>query len=166
MPRRCSRNSCSPSSATITLFAPPCMDNIIVYSDTWSDHLSHIEIVLDKLRESGLTANPSKCKWGGRSMEFLGHQVGSERMMMPAHRAQGLGECNMPTTKNSLHAFLGAIGFYHRLVRRQFSFPSPQSRHLPKLNGQRKVRRSFAIFVPPSSSHDPFVYLCQMIPSL
>ena len=49
-------------------------------------------------------------------MEFLGHQVGDGRMMMPAHRADALGKYSQPTTKKGLRAFLGAIGFYKRYV--------------------------------------------------
>ena len=97
-------------------FCTPYMDDIIVFSESWSDHLSHLAQVLDKLRQAGLTANPKKCEWGGKSMEFLGHQVGGGRMSMPAHRAQALGQYNMPTTKKHLRAFLGSIGFYYRYV--------------------------------------------------
>ena len=43
----------------------------------------HIRLVLETLRQAGLTANPKKCKWGGKSMDFLGHQVGGGRMSMP-----------------------------------------------------------------------------------
>ena len=97
-------------------FCTPYMDDIVIFSNSWEEHLDHIERVLTRLREAGLTANPDKCKWGGQTMEFLGHQVGDGRMMMPAHRAEALGRYSQPTTKKGLRAFLGAIGFYRRYV--------------------------------------------------
>ena len=97
-------------------FCTPYMDDIVVFGNSWEEHLDHIERVLTRLREAGLTANPDKCKWGGQTMEFLGHQVGDGRMMMPAHRAEALGRYSQPTTKKGLHAFLGAIGFYRRYM--------------------------------------------------
>ena len=37
------------------------IDDIVVFSSTWSDHLIHIRKVLNALRRAGLHANPSKC---------------------------------------------------------------------------------------------------------
>ena len=64
-------------------FCTPYMDDIIVYSDTWSDHLSHIQKVLDKLREAGLTAKQTPASVGREESPWL--HVGNGRMMMPAH---------------------------------------------------------------------------------
>ena len=43
-------------------FSTPYMDDII-YSDSWQDHIQHIRKVLQTLRQTGLTADPRKCKW-------------------------------------------------------------------------------------------------------
>ena len=99
-----------------TMFCTPYMDDIVIFSDTWDDHLQHIETVLTKLRQAGLTANLAKCKWGGQIMEFLGRQVGDSRMMLPVHRAEALGKYSQPMPKKGLRAFLGAIGFYRCYV--------------------------------------------------
>ena len=98
-------------------FSTPYMDDVIIFSKSWNDHVEHIRKVLETLRQAGLTANPSKCKWGGEHMDFLGHRVGGGRMLMPAHRVQALSEYNMPTTKKGLRAFLGSIGFYRRYIQ-------------------------------------------------
>jgi len=95
----------------------PYMDNIVVYSDNWEEHLKHIRVVLGRLKEAGLTANPKKCYWGGSTIEFLGHHVGGGRMALPAHRAEALSQYTRPTTKKGLRAFLGSIGFYRRYVQ-------------------------------------------------
>jgi len=58
----------------------PYMDDLVIFSNSWEEHLTHIKSVLQKLRNAGLTANPSKCVWGGTSVEFLGHQVGGGKM--------------------------------------------------------------------------------------
>ena len=51
------------------------IDDIIVYSSSWKDHLVHIREVLQALRQAGLTAKPSKCVWGAKSLTYLGHTV-------------------------------------------------------------------------------------------
>jgi len=99
-------------------YCSPYMDDVTVYSETWEDHLEHIRRVLGRLQSAGLTANPKKCQWGGQMIEFLGHQVGNGRMSLPSHRAEAFKRYTKPSTKKSLKAFLGAIGFYHRYVQR------------------------------------------------
>ena len=100
------------------LFSMAYMDDVVIFSDSWADHLVHIEEVLKSLKEADLTANPRKCKWGGTSVEFLGHRVGAGKMSMPQHRVQALSTYARPTTKKGLRAFLGSIGFYRRYVHK------------------------------------------------
>ena len=99
-------------------FTTAYMDDIVVFSDSWENHLNHIDVVLTALGNAGLTANPRKCRWGGKSIEFLGHQVGGGEMSVPIHRVQALSSYNRPTTKKGLRAFLGSIGFYRRYVEK------------------------------------------------
>ena len=60
--------------------------------------------------------NPSKCRWGGRAVEFLGHFVGRGSMAVPAHRTTALAEYTKPKSKRGLRAFLGSVGFYRRYL--------------------------------------------------
>ena len=54
-------------------FCSPYMDDLIIYSSSWADHVDHVRRVLTCLKGTGLTANPAKCHWGVTRMEFLGH---------------------------------------------------------------------------------------------
>ena len=97
-------------------FSTPYMDDVIIFSNSWDDHIDHIKTVLDTIRKAGLMANPTKCRWGGEYMEFLGHRVGGGCLSMPTHRVEALSRYSLPTTKKGLRAFLGSIGFYRRYV--------------------------------------------------
>jgi len=96
--------------------AKPYMDDIVIFSHTWVDHVRHIRSVLNKLSEAGLTANPKKCYWGGKCVEFLGHMIGGGEMMLPQHRVTALTNYVKPNTKKGLRAFLGSVSFYRRYV--------------------------------------------------
>ena len=100
------------------LYSTAYMDDIVVFSTSWEDHLAHIDTVLTALGKAGLTANPSKCRWGGKSVEFLGHQIGTGEMSVPSYRVQALSSYTRPTTKKGLRAFLGSIGFYRCYVEK------------------------------------------------
>ena len=98
-------------------FASPYMDDIIIYSTSWKEHKQHVRSVLKCLKEAGLTANPKKCCWGGKVMDFLGHRVGDGSMTIPDKRVEALRTYTRPTTKKGLRSFLGAVSFYRRYVQ-------------------------------------------------
>ena len=94
-------------------FATPYMDDVVIFSENWDDHVKHIE-VLTCIGEAGLTVNPKKCCWGGKGIEFLGHTIGKGNMSIPEHRATALSNYTRPKTKRGLRAFLGSVSFYRR----------------------------------------------------
>ena len=102
--------------ANVTEFATPYMDDVVIFSATWDDHVIHIESVLQSIGKAGLTVNPNKCCWGGRGVEFLGHFIGKGQMSIPAHRCTALATYTRPKTKKGLRAFLGSVGFYRRYL--------------------------------------------------
>ena len=52
------------------------IDDVIVFSKCWEDHLEDVKMVLDSLKKCGLTAKPSKCERGATTLTYLGHTVG------------------------------------------------------------------------------------------
>ena len=63
--------------------------DIIVYSKNWSEHMQHLREVLKVLRKAGLTPCPSKCAWGKRTVNYLGHVVESGSIVKPCLSRQG-----------------------------------------------------------------------------
>lgn len=45
-------------------YAAAYLDNIIIHSSTWTEHLQQLRAVLEELHKAGLTANPRKCHLG------------------------------------------------------------------------------------------------------
>ena len=90
------------------------IDDILVHSSSWSEHLIHIQEVLEQLRKVGLTAKPSKCVWGARALTYLGHEVGGGIVRVPELRVKAIKDFRLPRTKRDLRAFLGTVGYYRR----------------------------------------------------
>jgi len=63
------------------------IDDIVVYSYTWQEHLTHIQDVLTDLRTAGLTASSLKCEWGNQKMIYLGHVIGGGQLSVPPDTA-------------------------------------------------------------------------------
>ena len=59
-----------------TPFVSPYLDDIIIYINTWTEHVEHLRAVFLMLREAGLQINRRKCHFATNECEYLGHQVG------------------------------------------------------------------------------------------
>ena len=54
------------------------IDNLIIHTNEWQVHLQVLEELLQHMQKAGLTAKPSKCVFGAKSIEFLGHYIGRD----------------------------------------------------------------------------------------
>ncbi|GET58735.1 retroviral-like aspartic protease 1 [Rhizophagus irregularis DAOM 181602=DAOM 197198] len=54
------------------------IDDIIIYSKNWNEHLQHIKIVLEELRKANMMLKLKKCEWVKKNVEYLGHIVGTD----------------------------------------------------------------------------------------
>ena len=64
-------------------FARVYIDDVLVYSDSWEEHMNHITKVLSALCAAGLTAKPAKCQWRQKYLDYLGHRVGGGQLCVP-----------------------------------------------------------------------------------
>ena len=54
------------------------INDILIYSKYWEEHVQHVDKVLQLLNENELYAKPSKCFFGIKEVEYLGHIVSHE----------------------------------------------------------------------------------------
>ena len=54
-------------------YAAACLDDLVIYSNSWEDHMLHHAKVFDRLRGAGLTTKPRKCQFGMMQCVYLGH---------------------------------------------------------------------------------------------
>ena len=57
-------------------------------------------------------ANPLKCVWGARLLDYLEHHVGMGKVRVPEVRVRATKDCVRPTPQKGLRAFLGTAGYY------------------------------------------------------
>ena len=97
-------------------FCAAYVDDILIYSDGWDEHLGHVNLVLAALEKVGLTAKRTKCEWGKSTLEYIGHQIGDGMVAIPEHRVTAVKEYVKPNTKKIVRAFLGTTGYYRRFI--------------------------------------------------
>ena len=92
------------------------IDDILIYSSSWGEHLAHVKETLMCLRRARLTAKWSKCEWGKEQLEYLGHRIGGGIVEVPEARVKAMAEFRQPVTKKDVRAFLGTTGYYRKFI--------------------------------------------------
>ena len=92
------------------------IDDIVVFSESWPEHISALRDVFDRLSKAGLTVKPSKVKIGFSQIELLGHIVGNGCRKPMEDKVKTIINAKPPTTKKLMRSFLGLLGFYRQYI--------------------------------------------------
>ena len=106
-------------------FAAAYLDDLVVFSSTWEEHLRQVKAVLQRLREAGLTAKPKKCQFGMDRCNYLGHVVGGGRVQPEASKVEAVEKFAIPETKKQVRAFLGLTGYYRKFIPNYATVAAP-----------------------------------------
>ena len=87
------------------------IDDIVIYSDSWEEHLRTLKELFCTLRRARSTARPTKCLLGANRMEFLGHQIGGDVITPSSDNLEKVEKTPRLTTKKQARSFLGLLGY-------------------------------------------------------
>ncbi|PNX98954.1 retrotransposon-related protein, partial [Trifolium pratense] len=107
-------------------------DDILVYSPTLTDHLSHLEQVFHKLVTGEFFLKFSKCLFAQQTLEYLGHMVSSTGVFPEPSKIQAILDWPRPKTITELRGFLGLTGFYRKFIKGYASIALPLTSLLRK----------------------------------
>jgi hypothetical protein len=107
-------------------------DDILIYSKTWKDHLTHVDQVLSLLTQHQLFLKQSKCAFGASEVEYLGHLVGKDGVRVDPKKIEAMQDWPHPKTLKSLRGFLGLTGYYRKFVKNYGKIAAPLTALLKK----------------------------------
>ena len=90
-------------------FAMAYLDNIIIFSRTAEEHLSHIRKVFEKLQLTKPSMKLSKCHLFSKKIQYLGHILSTKGICPLLSKTQAIQKMHLPTTPKQVHAFLGLV---------------------------------------------------------
>ncbi|XP_062610561.1 uncharacterized protein LOC134272333, partial [Saccostrea cucullata] len=90
------------------------IDDVIVYSNTFQKHLSHIRALFVKLSEANLTVSLTKTEFCHAVVEYLGHIVGNGHVRPVFAKVEAIVNFPAPRCKKELMRFLGMAGYYRK----------------------------------------------------
>ena len=92
------------------------MDDIVIFSTTFDEHLKNLEQVFQRLSHSGISLKLSKCIFASEKVDFLGFEL-SQNGLTPQYRlTEAIDNFKRPETKKELKSFLGLAGFYRSFI--------------------------------------------------
>jgi hypothetical protein len=92
------------------------IDDILVYSKNEEEHVGHLHVVLQHLREHHLYAKLSKCDFWRKEIKFLGHTISQAEIAVDPDKVQEVMNWKPPTTVRQIRSFLGLAGYYRRFI--------------------------------------------------
>lgn len=94
------------------------IDDIIIFSTTFNQHLARLEMVLERLKKANIKLNPSKCHFLQDSIIYLGHRVSGKGIQPDEAKIKCVREMKPPKTAKELKRFLGVVSYYRKFIRR------------------------------------------------
>lgn len=109
------------------------LDDIIIISSTFNEHLKILGLVFDRLKDAGLLVKPEKCHFCKPELKYLGHVVDSKGLRPDPEKVQAIVNILPPTNLTEIRRFIATASWYRRFIPSFSSILSPLS-HLTRKN--------------------------------
>ncbi|CAM4664094.1 unnamed protein product [Caretta caretta] len=106
-------------------YAVAYLDNVAIFSDSWAEHLEHLQKVFERIREAGLTLKAKKCQIGLNRVTYFGHQVGQGTINPLQAKVDAIQKWPVPKSKKQVQSFLGLARYYRQFVLQYSQIAAP-----------------------------------------
>ena len=113
-------------------FVAVYIDDIIIYSKTFEEHLDHVEQVFQALLVANLRIKLKKSKFCFPNIPFLGHIVGRDGIQPDSENIEKVKNYPVPTDLTSLRGALGLFSYYRKFIKGFSKIAKPMNELLKK----------------------------------
>ena len=107
------------------------LDDVLVISESFEEHLKHLKDVFTKLQRAGLKLGASKCQFCQSEVLYLGHTITPNGLKPANCTIQKIEQFKPPKDKTALKSFLGLVGYYRRFIEKFAMIAQPLHALLP-----------------------------------
>jgi hypothetical protein len=113
------------------------LDDIIIYSSSFEQHLEHLATVLKLLSDSGVSLKLTKCRFAQLEVDYLGFRVSRNGLEVNPTKTEAIMQSKRPGSKKDIRSFLGMPGVYRRFIKHYSEKASPLTSMLRKEEPER-----------------------------
>ena len=99
-------------------FAMAYLDDIIIFSRNEVEHLEHLKIIFQRLKEARLKLKQSKCDFIKKHIQYFGHLISLEGIQPLPEKFESIRNMLPPKSAKEIKQFLGLAGYYCKFVPR------------------------------------------------
>ncbi|GJS92634.1 reverse transcriptase domain-containing protein [Tanacetum coccineum] len=108
------------------------MDDFLVFGDSFSSCLSHLDKMLQRCEDTNLVLNWEKCHFMVKEGIVLGHKISKSGIEVDKSKVDVIAKLPHPTTVKGIRSFLGHAGFYRRFIQDFSKIARPMTHLLEK----------------------------------
>ena len=102
------------------------IDDIIIASDSYEQHLTDVQQLLDRLRRYNLKLKPSKVQLGASEINFLGYNILRNKGIRPGLlKTEAIAKWKMPSSVKEIKQFLGLCSFFRKCLPKFAQIAAP-----------------------------------------
>ena len=116
------------------------LDDVIIYSQTFEQHLIHLDDILNRLNDANFRLNVEKCHMAKTSIDYLGHHIEHSNIRPNADNIRTLSETPQPTTAKEAFRFVKAAEYYRKFIPRFSIIAQPLHKYAPVTKEQRSKK--------------------------
>ena len=92
------------------------LDDILIFSKTYEEHLHHIELVLKAIEQENIKLKISKCSFAQQKVKYLGHMISKNKVHTLSSNTKAIEVFPPPKKVRELQSFLGKVNFYRKFI--------------------------------------------------
>lgn len=100
----------------LTDFAVNYIDDILIFSKNFSEHIDHLTQLLEAIKREGFRLKFTKCTFASDSVKYLGHIIHNNTVRPVRDNLVSIKDFPIPKTQKNVRQFLGKINFYHEYI--------------------------------------------------
>jgi hypothetical protein len=92
------------------------LDDVIICTDTYEQHMEVLKEVLKRLKESGLTLGKDKCNFCKPEMRYLGYVINSSGLLVDPEKVNAILRIPPPKSVGEVRRIIGMASWYRRFI--------------------------------------------------
>ena len=97
-------------------FATAYLDDILIFSSTSEEHLIHLNIIFQKLRQYKLKLKPKKCSFLKTVTNYLAFVIDEQGIKPDQKKVEAIRSLPVPTCVGEVRSFVGMCSYYRRFI--------------------------------------------------